>query len=250
MIVWNWQPRIAIAAPASLIILLFVGCATKPPVTSISSVSTVAIPAPSGLRASAPNGLLAATIGKMVGQSGEFAGCFETDRRIQVQGVPHAVEQPLEYAFAVRLAARSSGPFTHEDIESNLASIKEEWKNYPPLWEQRKAVVEQRVATLVHESLDPVSPTVAISLEQPLLVSIERVGEDSYAVVSIRRRKIAIDDNVAFSTAVDGTALTLISGRLLRLSLVRELQSTGDVEMLNHEIVGWIRAAGKNQSVH
>jgi hypothetical protein len=186
----------------------------------------------------------------MVGQSGEFAGCFETDRRIQVHGVPHAVGQPLEYAFAIRLAERSSGPFTHEDIESNLARIKEEWKNYPPLWEQRKAIYEQQVASLVHESLDPALPTVAISLEQPLLVSIERVGEDSYAVVSIRRRKITIDDNVAFSTAVDGTALTLIGGRLLRLSLVRELQSTDDVETLKHEVVGWIRAAGKNQSVH
>jgi hypothetical protein len=246
----RWQPLIAMAAPASLVVLLFVGCATKPPVTSISSVATVAIPAPSGLRACAPSGLLAATIGKMVGQSGEFAGCFETDRRIQVHGVPHPVEQPLEYAFAISLAARSSGPFTHEDIESNLARIKEEWKNYPPLWERRKAIYEERVATMVHESLDPALPSVAISLEQPLLISIERVGEDSYAVVSIRRRKIAIDDNVAFSTAVDGTALTLIGGRLLRLSLVRELQSTGDVETLKHEVVGWIQAAGSNQSVH
>jgi hypothetical protein len=189
-------------------------------------------------------------MGKMVGQSGEFAGCFETDQRIQVQGVPHPVDQPLEYAFAIRLAARSSGPFTSEDIETNLARIKEEWKNYPPLWEQRKEIYEQRVATLVHESMDPALPAVSISLEQPLLVSIERVGEDSYAVVSIRRRKIAIDGNVVFSTAIDGTALTLVGGRLLRLSLVRELQSTGDVEMLKHEVIAWIQSVSKNQGVH
>ena len=182
---------------------------------------------------------------KTVGRSGEFAGCFETDQRIQIQGVPHPVDQPLEYAFAIMLAARPSRPFNSEDIESNLARIKEEWKNYPPLWEQRKAIYEQRVAALVHESMDPALPVASISLEEPLLVSIERVGEASYAVVSIRRRKLAIDGNVAFSTAIDGTALTLVGGRLLRLSLVRELQSTGDVEMLKHEVVAWIQAVSK-----
>jgi hypothetical protein len=250
MVIRNWPFLRTIRASASLIVLLLVGCTAKAPVAPVFSASTAAIPAPSGLKACVPNGLLATTMGKIVGQSGEFAGCFETDQRIQIQGVPHPVGQPLEYAFAIRLAARSSGPFTSEDIETNLAKIKEEWKSYPPLWEQRKAIYEQRVATLVHESMDPALPAVSISLGEPLLISIERVGEDSYAVVSIRRRKLAIDGNVAFSTAIDGTSLTLVGGRLLRLSLVRELQSTGDVEMLKHDVVAWIQAVSKNQGVH
>jgi hypothetical protein len=55
---------------------------------------------------------------------------------------------------------------------------------------------------------------------------------------------------MSISTAIDGTALTLIDGKLIRLSRVRELQTSADIDKLKTEIIEWIEDTGRRHVAH
>jgi len=149
-----------------------------------------------------------------------------------------------------QLSERTSGPYTRQDIEANLGRIQEEWKNYPPLWKERKPQYEKRVADLLDSTAGTAAEPLHLSLEQPVLVSIDRLGDASYSVVSIRQRKMSMDDNSFVTTAIDGTGLVLIDGRLTRVSLVRELQTSKDIDFVKKAIAVWIRAIPQAHGTH
>jgi hypothetical protein len=174
MVAWNWR-RVVIATCGGFAALWLIGCASE----------THVIPrAPLGLSACASENPLLTTLTKIAEPSGELTGCFESSERVEVPGTPLSVHIPLEYAYAITLTARSSGPYTRNDVETYFRRIREEWQGYAPMWDGRKSVYEERIAALLQENLDPALPAPAISLERPLLVAIERAGADSYAVIS------------------------------------------------------------------
>jgi hypothetical protein len=142
----------------------------------------------------------------------------------------------VEYAFAIRLVDKPNGPYTHQDIESNLSLVKEKWKAYPPLEALRKQEYESRISALLAAvGTDPMR----MYLAQPLLVSLDRVGNGGFYIISIRQRNMSLGAHSVISTAVDGSGLILKDGKLLRLSLIRELRAPGDIELVKRAIVAW-----------
>jgi hypothetical protein len=75
-----------------------------------------------------------------------------------------------------------------------------------------------------------------------VLVSIEKLGEESFAVVSIRQRQVSLNGEFFNTTKTDAAAVVLKNGRLVRLSIERELRSKSDVAAAREEIADWAYA--------
>jgi hypothetical protein len=156
-----------------------------------------------------------------------------------MHGVLKTVDRPLEYAFAIRFAIRLPGPYTPADIESQLSRVQQEWKNAAP-WERAKPKYEKRAAELIQETMDQTPDKPVVSLEQPQLFSVERIAPEAFVVVSIRQRRIGVASDTFVSTAVDGSAFMVLGGRLIRLSLVKELQVPSDADSIKQAVARWI----------
>ena len=87
-----------------------------------------------------------------------------------------------------------------------------------------------------------------MTLAQPLLVSIDRLGDIGFSVVSIRQRNVSMGANSVVSTAVDGSGLMLKEGQLTRLTLVRELRAASDIELMKKAMTAWVHDAYKSGS--
>jgi hypothetical protein len=200
------------------------------------------IPAPDGLSLCPPDSPITSMLVQAVRQAGNVSACFVSRESVRLRAVPQAVDYPVEYAFAIRLAAQPTGPYTHQDIEVNLSQVEERWKAYPPLGAQSKQEYEKRINDLLAAiGTEPLRMTLA----QPLLVSIDRVGELGFSVVSIRQRNVSMGANSLISTAVDGSGLMLKGGQLTRLTLVRELRAASDIALVKKAIVAWVHEANQ-----
>jgi hypothetical protein len=227
----------------ALVLLSAHGVVASEDVDTAAASAAENIPAPDGLRLCPPDSPIASMLARAVGQAGKVAGCFVSSDKVRLRAVPQAVDYPVEYAFAIRLAAQPSGPYTHQDIEINLSLVEERWKAYPPLWAQSKPEYEKRINDLLAATTDIGTEPLRMALAQPLLVSIDRVGELGYSVISIRQRNMSMGANSVVSTAVDGSGLMLKGGQLTRLSLVRELRAPSDIEFVKKAIAAWIHEA-------
>jgi hypothetical protein len=212
--------------------------AAEPPTKS-------ALPGPPGLASCAPENPLSSTMIRLAALSGgDLTGCFVSGEKVRLRAGSKAIDQPGEYAYAITVSADPSGPFAVEDIAANLSIVREQWKNFEPLWQQSRPSYETKIREFVQQALPQAASQATLSIERPILISIEQLGEQSYAVVSVRQRRMSVAGDAFVSTAIDATALTLRDGELIRLSLVRELQIASDVERVRNAIAAWIQAVG------
>jgi hypothetical protein len=210
------------------------------PIREAGAQASPTIPAPDGLNLCPPDSPIASMLAQAVGKAGEVSACFVSRGNVRLLAVPQAIDYPVEYAFAIRLAVQPTGPYTKQDIEINLSQVEEKWKAYAPLAEQSKSEYEKRITDLLKAiGAEPLRMTLA----QPLLVSIDRLGELGFSVVSIRQRNVSMGANSVISTAVDGSGLMLRGGRLTRLTLVRELRAASDTQHVKKAIAAWVHDA-------
>jgi hypothetical protein len=228
--------RMPVLMPRLLLGLFFI---LSTAVSTAQPSDKMVLPAPKGLVACAPDDPLVRTLRLIAAPIGEAIGCFHSTERIQLKGVPRDSSQPLETAFALNIAP-SLGPYSKGDLEAMFLKVSEQWKNYKPLSHHVRPEYERMVNAMIASSLPTNAPPVSLKLEPPILVSIERIGNGSYMVVSIRKRRIQAADNTFVSTAVDSTAITLRNGALIRVSLARELRQPADIQAVHDETAAWL----------
>jgi hypothetical protein len=198
------------------------------------------IPAPDGLSLCPPDSPIVSMLAQAVGNAGKVSACFVSREYVRLSAVPQAIDYPVAYAFAIRLAVQPTGPYTKQDVEINLSQVEEKWKAYPPLVALSKQEYEKRI----HDLLAAIgTEPLRMTLAQPLLVSIDRLGEIGFSVVSIRQRNVSMGADSVISTAVDGSGLMLKGGQLTRLTLVRELRAASDTELVKRAIAAWVHDA-------
>lgn len=199
------------------------------------------IPPPHGLSVCEPESQLLATMKRIASEFGTLSGCFVSTERAPVNGI----DKPVESAFAINLFQSASGPFTVASVDQLYATTEQQWKNVAPLWGKDETAYEQRVRKLIQKTSSSASAQSKVSIEQPALVSMQRINPGSYMVVSIKHRKTS-KDGVAFTfDTVEGYALILSNGKLTRLTIQRQLRGQSDVNEVESEIAGWVKSTGK-----
>jgi len=199
------------------------------------------IPAPQGLSVCAAESQQLIAMRRIAAQFGTLVGCFVSHDQAPVNGV----DKPVESAFALTLFQSESEPFTEASVDQLYAATKRQWENVKPLWDTDKAAYEQRIRELVRETSPSTSAKTTMSIEQPVLVSMQRINPGSYTVVSIRPRRISKDGlTFSFNTA-EGNALILNEGKLIRLTIQRQLRGQGDVDAVKSGITGWAQDTSK-----
>ncbi len=171
-------------------------------------------------------------------QSLEYLACFLSDQRVELRGENKGAPHLLTYAYALKI---SSSDQTSRDLDALYQNIVLQWKNFKPLATDRREY-ENKISDLLAKIAPDNAPKVQIALATPLLVRIEKINENSYLVISIRERKFAINSETYISTSIDGTAVLLREGTLVRLSLARELQSKSDITIVDETVRNWVRA--------
>ena len=185
----------------------------------------------------APESQLLGTMKRIADEFGTLTGCFVSNEQAPVNGI----EKPVESAFAITLFQSASGPFTEASVDKLYATTERQWKNVAPLWGADKTAYEQRIRELIRETSPSASMRSKMSIEQPVLVSIQRIDPSSYTVVSIRPRRIS-KDGVTFSfDTAEGSALILNDGKLIRLTIQRQLRGQSDVDAVKSGIAGWVQ---------
>jgi hypothetical protein len=74
---------------------------------------------------------------------------------------------------------------------------------------------------------------------KPVLVSIEQLGPDAYSVVSLRTYQLT--GQPLKSVKVNADAVVLVDSTLVRLTILREVQSAADVSDAQAQISRWAR---------
>lgn len=171
--------------------------------------------------------------------SGRSLGCFEAGEMMTLHGAKKIYAVPLEYAFGVEV---KGGPYTAKDVDKLMSDVTDGWKNSKPLSQDTRADYEKRLDGLIEKRAPDGTPKPAEAVNAPVLVSIEQLGTGSFAVVSIRQRQVSLSGEFFNTTKTDAAAVVLKSGRLVRLSIERELRSKSDVETAREEIADWAYA--------
>lgn len=204
-----------------------------------SVASNLGVSAPTGLRECRADDHMLAVIKKMAdSQSLQYLGCFLSDQKVELPGDKQGVTHLLMYAYALKISPPRQ---TSEDLDVLYKTILLQWRNFKPLATDRQEY-EKKVSNLVAKIAPDGTPKSQISLAAPLLVKIEKLNESSYLVISIRERKIATNGQTYISTSIDGTAVFLKEGELVRLSLVRELRSESDITTVDQAMRDWVRS--------
>jgi hypothetical protein len=80
-----------------------------------------------------------------------------------------------------------------------------------------------------------------------VLVSIEPLDPESFAVVAIRQRQVPLNGEFFSTTRIDAAAVVLRHAKLVRLSIARELRSKADVEAAREEVADWAYAVASRR---
>jgi hypothetical protein len=204
-----------------------------------STASGLGVSAPAGLRnCRSDDPILAVTQKMAASQSLEYLGCFLSDKTVELHGENKGVSHLLTYAYALKISPPGQ---TSGDLDALYNNIIMQWKNFKPLANDQLEY-ENKISDLVEKISPENAPKAKIALTTPVLVRIEKLNENSYLVISIRERKVAINSETYISTSIDGTAVLLREGTLVRLSLVRELQSKSDITTVDEAVRNWIRS--------
>ena len=167
----------------------------------------------------------------------EYLACFTTNEKTALHGTSRTVVVPVEHAVAMSV---TGGPYTREELDRLLSKVREQWKNFDPLSRQHEDYLT-RLNSLI-KGRSPAAHQTSIESVKPVLVSIDRMDDQSYAVVSIREYVIATDGERVRSIKANAAAMVLQGTRLVRLEIIRELHAPSDVDEVRTQIAAWSRA--------
>jgi hypothetical protein len=202
--------------------------------TASAESDIVRLPIPTGLVPCDVGDPVANVVRNAAASTGaEELGCFRSKETTRIQGPGGKASVPRERAFASRMPG---GPYSSADLDSLLSKVRGQWKNFDPLSKAHREDYVARINALVQASTGERDSVTSI---KPLLVSIQPLNSRAYVVVSIRRYA----GQKLNSTKVDGLAMALQDGRLLRLEIQRELTASTDVDDVRSQIGAWASAA-------
>jgi hypothetical protein len=205
--------------------------------TASAQSNAVRLPIPAGLAPCDADDPVAKVVKRAAASMGaEELGCFRSEETTTIQGSAGTASVPRERAFASRMPG---GPYSSADLDSLLSKVRDQWRNFDPLSTAHREDYVARINAMVEVSSGVRSSIRSIT---PLLVSIEPLNSRSYVVVSIRKYA----GQRVSSTKVDGLAMALQGGHLLRMEIQRELTAAADVDDVRRQIAVWAGAVTSN----
>lgn len=168
----------------------------------------------------------------------EYVACFASDEKIALHGTSKTLSVPIEHAVAMSVLG---GPYSQEDLGTLLSKVRAQWKNFEPMSKEH----ENYLARLNSIISGPNTRQASIESVKPILVSIDRMDNQSYVVISIRDYSIAVDGERVRSIKANAAAMVLQGTRLVRLEMSRELRAPSDVEDLRTQITAWSHKVAK-----
>jgi hypothetical protein len=203
------------------------------------------LPAPRGLSTCTADGAAASGMDRMASALGGVPlGCFQSGETAELHGLKQTYAVPIEYAFAVEL---KGGPYAAKDVDQLMSDVKDGWKGAKPLNQDTRADYERRLDGLIEKAPPKGTPKAADSVNPPVLVSIEPLDPESFAVVAIRQRQVPLNGEFFSTTRIDAAAVVLRHAKLVRLSIARELRSKADVETAREEVADWAYAVASRR---
>jgi hypothetical protein len=207
--------------------------------TQVSSAAELNILPPSGLRECRSSDPMLSVIQKIaVSQSAEYLGCYLSDQRAELHGENKGASHLLTYAYALKISPEGQ---TSEHLDALYQTTLGQWKDFKPLTSDKREY-ERKIADLAAKALPDHFPKMEISLAAPVLVTIEQLADNAYLVISIRQRKVSLNNQTYISTSIDGSSILLKNGVFVRMSLVRELQSKTDITVVDEGLRNWVRS--------
>jgi hypothetical protein len=203
------------------------------------STITANLPSPNGLKACKSDDPMTLRLRASISRFGDFIGCFVSTERIHLGGAPRNADVPLEYAIAIDFAP-SLGPYSSSDVQAMFVKVSDQWKNYGSLDRQRHDDYEKRINELIASDRPSSSPAVTLKLQPPTLISIERIGNESYSVISIRQRTVAMNGISLVSTSVEAAGIVLRNHSLIRVEVHRELRTASDIAVVRDGTKDWL----------
>lgn len=167
---------------------------------------------------------------------GRALGCFQSSDTAPLQGSKKIYALPLQTAFAVEM---TGGPYAARDLDKLKSEVAETWKNFEPLSQTTRADYDRRINGLIEAGAHQETSQQAGSDEPPVLVSIEQLGPNSFAVVTLRQRPVSFDGEFFSVARAEAVAVVLAHAKLIRLSIARDLRSTSDVAAIREGIADW-----------
>jgi hypothetical protein len=230
---------------AALVLHLTAGCSHAAPDGGPPARTAAAVPVPRGLGRCAADGPSASGMDRMVSAlGGRPLGCFQSGETTELHGSKKTYAVPVEYGFAVEI---KGGPYTTTDVNALMADVTDGWKNARPLSEDTRADYERRLDGLIEKGAPVGTPKPADSVNPSVLVSVEQLDPESFAVVAIRQRQVPLNGEFFSITKVDASAVVLSRGKMMRLSIARELRSGSDVTAAREEIADWAYAVANGR---
>lgn len=198
-----------------------------------------AVQPPPGLQQCSTQGALATGLARMASRFGAFGGCFVSADRVRVSGTSKSLELPVEFAFAFIIKNRAGASFATAEMDALYAKTQAQWRAVAKTWPGGEAAYEKQVQNLLRHGMAKGANALNLSITQPMLVSMRRLSPVAYVVVAIRRLNVASPVGAISSVKVVGNALVLENGKLIRLTIERELRRATDVRMLSKAINAW-----------
>jgi hypothetical protein len=131
----------------------------------------------------------------------------------------------------------TGGPYGRENLDAFLSKVRDEWKNFDPLGKRHEDYIAQLNALIK----DTNSQAIPLDSIKPALVSIERIDDQSYVVVSIREYAMTVSGEQVKSIKANAAAVVLQGTRLVRLDINREVRVPSDVEDVSKQMAAWCR---------
>lgn len=208
--------------------------------SAVASAQTgaVRLPAPTNLTSCKDDDPVALAEKRVAPAAGaEYLACFASKEKVTLHGPSKTLLLPIEHAVALGI---TGGAYTRLDLDNLLSKVREQWQGFDPLSAQHKDYVT-RINSLIQEGNSD-AHRVSVDSVKPVLVAIDRLDEQSYAVVSIREYAITVDGEQARSIKTNAAAVVLQGTRLIRLEIIRELHAPSDVDEVRKQIATWSHA--------
>ena len=237
--------RFLVGPLTALVLSLAAGCSHAATDRDVPARTAEAVPVPRGLNRCAADGPSASGMERMVSAlGGRPLACFQSGETTPLQGSKNTYAVPVEYGFAIEI---KGGPYTATDVNTLLADVTDGWKNAKPMSQDTRADYERRLDGLIEKGAPTGAPKPPDSLTPSVLVSIEQLDPESFAVVAIRRRPVPWNGEFFNIMKVEAAAVVLNRTRLVRLSIARELRSRSDVTAAREEIADWAYAVANSR---
>ena len=222
--------------------LLILGPLAWSPVCADSPKGPSGFPTPEGLVACASGDKVAGAIARVAAElGGEFLGCFQSERAVEVSSTAKTALVPVEYAFAIALKGEGHTP---ADLDKMLSTVKEQWKDFDPLSKEFKEAYTARLNEMIKSS--GLTPSPSLKSLKPVLISIDRPEVNYYSVTSIRTYSFQLSGDEIKLTKINSDAVVLRRSQLIRLTIQRTLSDPADVAQVQDEIAKWARETAQD----